>query len=125
MADQLTTFDKSVVLGRDVISHDPALSTNNAYELQPLPQNLSEEVVAEPRSRLRLFAVLLGLNACYDPLHFLLEKWPGGQELPTSPTSANSETQLSMFIAALDQTIVATAVPTIASELVCFSLPWL
>jgi hypothetical protein len=28
--------------------------------------------------------------------------------------------QLSMFIAALDQTIVATAVPTIASDLVSF-----
>ncbi|KAL9596022.1 MAG: hypothetical protein Q9219_006073 [cf. Caloplaca sp. 3 TL-2023] len=67
--------------------------------------NPSAEVEVSPRSRIRIAAILLALAVGLIPL-------------PTPfPSPAELQTQLSLFIAALDMTIVATAIPTISADL--------
>src|SRR6266852_5642644 len=61
-------------------------------------------VDGKKRSSFRIFAIMTALFVCFDSLF--------------SPPPAYSHIpQLSLFIAALDATIVATAIPTIAAQL--------
>jgi hypothetical protein len=84
----------------------------NKHELTQLSASVTIEAEAEPqkfRSRLRIIAVLTGLNVSSAHNKTLF--------LQYEDQLTEIRVKLSMFTSALDQTIIATAVPTITSKL--------
>lgn len=68
MADRKDTGDKIDAFGSEnIITTVPNISHGPAgYELQTLGNTLPpSEELAKPRSGIRLFAVLIGLNVCF------------------------------------------------------------
>jgi len=69
------------------------------------PQEMDVDSPADtPRTKLQIAAILVALNVCYMVLYLSKDNYTNSHKL-------------ALFVAALDQTIVSTALPTIASEL--------
>lgn len=115
--------DLNIVLV-DPVSHVGEDGSQVEMKDEPISDTLYMEMAEHPkqRSRIRLFAVLAALYVCpfcaallaqFDCFATSIQCY----EFFKSISIPVNTIQLSLFIAALDQTIISTAVPTIASQL--------